>query len=195
MAKVHAEAAAVVVMVLAGALHAHGAPAIDREVATVVLHVRDFQGVPRNEFADAQRGASEIYRHIGVRLVWTDGSAMLDAVDRCLNVDIVILDGAMADRNNPEPTAFGQASHTTRRAYIYYSRIVAFARRTHSNPDRALALVLAHELGHVLLPEYSHTAAGIMRPTLSGPVFKLPRFGPLQAMTIRSAVLGAVRTD
>jgi len=189
MARVHAEAAAVVVMVLAGALHAHGAPAIDREVATVVLHVRDFHGVPPSEFADAQRGASEIYRRIGVRLVWTDGSARLNAVDRCLNVDIVILDRAMADRNNPEPTTFGQASHMTRRAYIYYSRIMAYATRTFSNPDRAMAVVLAHELGHVLLPEYSHTAAGIMRPTLAGRILKLPRFAPEQAITIRTAVL------
>jgi len=195
MARVHAEAAAVVVMVLAGALHAHGAPAIDREVATVVLHVRDFHGVPPSEFADARRGASEIYRRIGVRLVWTDGSARLDAVARCLNVDIVILDRTMADRNNPEPTTFGQASHMTRRAYIYYSRIVAFVTRTHSNPDRVLALVLAHELGHVLLPEYSHTADGIMRPNLHGQILKLPRFASAQAMTIRTAVLSAALTD
>jgi hypothetical protein len=187
-------AQAVVVMVLVGALQA-AAPASASEVATIVLHVRDFQGVPPNELADAQRGASEIYGHIGVHLVWTDGSARLDAVDRRLNIDIVILDAAMADRNNPDPAAFGQASHATGRAYIYYSRVASFVRRTHSNPDRALALVLAHELGHVLLPENSHTDAGIMRPTLSGPVFTLPRFAPAQAMTIRSAVLRAGLTD
>jgi len=187
--------AAVVVTVLIGAFHAHRALASDRDLATVVLHVRDFHGVPPNEFADAQRGASEIYRRMGVRLVWTDGSARLDAVARCLNVDIVILDRAMADRNNPEPTAFGRASHTTRRAYIYYSRIVAFVTRTHSNPDRVLALVLAHELGHVLLPEYSHTADGIMRPSFYGQILKLPRFAPAQATTIRAAVLSAALLD
>jgi len=194
MASMRARAAGVVI-VLAGALHAQTVPASASDVATVVLHVRDFQGVPRDALADAERGASEIYAHIGVRLVWTDGSARLDAVDRRLNIDIVILDKAMADRNNPDPAAFGQASHATRRAYIYYSRIMSFVARTHSNPDRALAVVLAHELGHVLLPEYSHTEAGIMRPTLSGPVFKLPRFAPAQATTIRSAVLGAALTD
>ncbi len=181
--------AAIVVSVLIGALPAHGAFASDREQATVVLHVRDFHGVPRNDLADAQREASKIYAHIGVRLVWTDGSARLNAVDGCVNVDIVILDKDMADRNNPEPTAFGQASHVTRRAYIYYSRIMAYVTRTFSNPDRAMAVVLAHELGHVLLPEYSHTAAGIMRPTLAGRILKLPRFAPEQAITIRTAVL------
>ena len=188
-------AAAVVVTVFIGSLQAHGALAGDRDRPTVVLHVRDFQGVPRTELTDAQRGASEIYAHIGVRLVWTGGSARLNAVDRCLNVDVVILDKTMADRNNPEPAAFGQASHVTRRAYIYYSRIVAYAVRTHSSPDRPLALVLAHELGHVLLPEYSHTAAGIMRPTFSGPIVKLPRFGSEQATTIRTAVIGAAPID
>jgi len=181
--------AAIVVSVLIGALPAHGAFARDRDQATVVLHVRDFQGVPRNELAAAQRDASAIYAHIGVRLVWTDGSARLNAVDGCVNVDIVILDKDMADRNNPEPTAFGQASHVTRRAYIYYSRIMAYATRTFTTPDRAMAVVLAHELGHVLLPEYSHTAAGIMRPTLAGRILKLPRFAPEQAITIRTAVL------
>src|SRR6476659_1905417 len=98
MANLQAELA-VVVMVLIGALQAHAALASDRELATVVVHVKDFQGVPRNEFADAKSGASEIYAHVGVRLVWTSGSARLNAIDGCLNVDIVILDKDMADRN------------------------------------------------------------------------------------------------
>jgi len=182
-------ALAVVIIVLVGALQAQAALAGDRELATVVVHVKDFQGVPRNEFVDAKSGASEIYAHVGVRLVWTNGSARLNAVDGCLNVDIVVLDKDMADRNNSDLSAFGQASHATRRAYVYYSRILAYARRTRSNPDRALAVVLAHELGHVLLPEYSHTNAGIMRPTLAGQIVKLPRFAPAQAMSIRNAVL------
>jgi len=194
VAKIHAQAA-IVVLLMSGALHVPGSFASDQQVPTVVLHVRDFQGVARNELADAQRAASEIYTHIGVRLVWSDGSAKLDPVNHAINVDIMILDKDMADRHNRDLMAFGQASHATRRAYIYYSRILAYSMRTHGNQARALAIVFAHELGHVLLPGSSHTNSGIMRPSLSGPVFGLPRFAREQGVTIRNSVLLAGLED
>jgi len=194
MAKVQAQAA-IVAMVMSGVFHVPGALAGEISAPTVVLHVRDFQGVPRDQLADAQRGAAKIYSNIGVLLVWRNGSARLDAVDHAVNADVVILDTDMADRHNRDRTAFGQASHATRRAYIYYSRIMAYSMLTPGNPDRALAIVLAHELGHVLLPEYSHTDTGIMRPSLWGPVFQLPRFGREQGVMIRTSVLRAGAED
>jgi len=194
MAKVQAQAA-IAVMVMSAVFYVAVALAGDTAVPTVVLHVTDFQGVAADQLASAQREASKIYSSIGVRLVWRNGSAKLDSVGRAVNVDVVILDKDMADRHNRDLTVFGQASHATRRAYIYYSRIMAYSMLRHGNPDRALAIVLAHELGHVLLPEYSHASTGIMRPTLYGPVFKLPRFAREQGVTIRTSVLRAGAED
>jgi len=156
-------------------------------VATVVAHVRDYQQVPAGELAAAQQVASHVYEKIGVRLAWT-GRSRVDESAGSLHVDVVILDSAMTTRNNPEPKAFGDASHATRRAYIYYRRILDYARQTQSDPVRALALVFAHELGHVLLPEYSHSPSGLMRGSWEGRLVYVPPFSATQAEAIRATL-------
>jgi hypothetical protein len=180
-------AAATVAGMMFGALMAAGDSYADpTPVATIVLHVTDYQHVPPRRLAEAQKLAAAVYNRIGVKLVWTDGVRSQAAADGCTHVDMVILDRAMSDRSNPDPTAEGQASHATKRAAIYYPRVVNHAAKTQSDPTRALAVVLAHELGHVLLPAYSHTREGLMRASSEGRVVKVPNFATHQADTIRA---------
>ena len=157
-------------------------------VATVVAHVLDYQQVSHGELAAAQQVASQVYAKIGVRLVWTGGPRVAAPTDGFLHVDVVLLDSVMTTRNNPEPQAFGDASHATHRAYIYYARVLDHARHTQSDPVRALALVIAHELGHVLLPEYSHSPSGLMRATWGGRLVYVPPFSAAQAEAIRATL-------
>ena len=165
-----------------------GATAEPAMVATVVAHVRDYQQVSHGELAAAQELASHVYEKIGVRLVWTGGSRVGPSTDRFLHVDVVLLDRVMTMRNNPEPKAFGDASHATQRAYIYYPRILDHARHTRSDAVRVLALVFAHELGHVLLPEYSHSTSGLMRASWEGRLLYVPPFSAAQAEAIRATL-------
>jgi hypothetical protein len=157
----------------------------------VVLHVSDLAGVPPHDRADAQGGATRVYERIGVRLVWTNGDAAHAPADGALHLDVIILTGAMADRHNANQAALGQASRVTRRAYIYYSRIVAHASRTEVDPARLLATVLAHEIGHLLLPEYSHSPDGLMQAKLWGRSPNVPDFTDEQAATIRALLMQA----
>ena len=157
-------------------------------VATVVAHVRDYQQVSHGELAAAQQVASHVYEKIGVRLVWTGGSGVAAPADGFLHVDVLLLDSVMTTRYNPKPQAFGDASHATHRAYIYYARVLAHARQTRSDPVRALALVLAHELGHILLPEYSHSPSGLMRASWEGRLVYVPPFSAAQAEAIRATL-------
>jgi hypothetical protein len=49
-----------------------------------------------------------------------------------------------------------------------------------------LGFVLAHEIGHMLLPRYSHTALGLMKAAWVGTITGIPEFLPEQAATIRT---------
>ncbi len=119
-----AAAAAVAFSVLGASGRATAAPAAIR---TVVLHVSDLADVSERDRTEAEKLATRAYERIGVRLAWTNGDAAYAPADGAFHLDVIILPGSMADRMNANPTAFGQASHVTRRAYIYFSRIEAYA--------------------------------------------------------------------
>jgi hypothetical protein len=182
-----AKAAAVVVAAMvASAMGTGQAVAASPDMPTVVLHVAALIEVPADQLADAQKTASQTYAHIGVRLVWTGGFARTAAADGALHLDVILIGAAAADRMNANRTAFGQAIRAAQRAYIYLGRIVDHARHTSVDPAWVLALVLAHEVGHMLLPEYSHAPSGLMRATWDGRIVDVPDFAADQAATIRT---------
>ena len=51
-------------------------------------------------------------------------------------------------------------------ANVIYERIRQIARRRHVASGLLLGYVIAHELGHLLLPAHSHSSSGLMRPDL-----------------------------
>ena len=54
----------------------------------------------------------------------------------------------------------------------------------HSNVGYLLGVVVAHEVGHILLPAYSHSPSGIMRANWEGRLIDIPGFTKVQAATI-----------
>jgi hypothetical protein len=103
----------------------------------------------------------------------------------------MLLDAAMTARESPEPTALGRASYRAKRAAVYIPRVREHARATGSGYARVLALTLAHEVGHLLLPEYSHARSGLMRPTSAGRVVRIPDFMTALAATIWTMLTAA----
>ena len=156
--------------------------------ATVVVHLRDEQHVPARELGDAQKLVARVYAEIGVQLVWTDGSAKLAVTDGLRHIDVLIMNAEMTTRAAAEPGVLGVASHRTNRASVFYPRILAHALLTISDPAHALAAMLAHEIGHVLLPEYSHAPFGIMQAKWEGQIRRIPGFMPSQAATLRTVL-------
>jgi hypothetical protein len=61
----------------------------------------------------------------------------------------------------------GQAAKACGRAYIFSHRIAALAKRSERDLGQLLGRVIAHEVGHLVLPENSHSQAGIMSAALS----------------------------
>ena len=174
------------------------------DMAPLVLHVTDYAHLKTGELdlkpgdlLEAKRLATAVYARIGVRVVWADGCAAGAAPDGALHLDVILLSAEMTARRQPAPApmTFGQASRETRRAFIYSARVINHAIQTGSDPSWVLALVLAHEVGHMLLPVYSHTTSGLMRPYWEGRIAAIPDFLPSQAEEIRSRLAAQAPPD
>jgi hypothetical protein len=197
MASTTARVAAMVALLTAGGV-ARSDAAPDAE-SVVVLHVIDYAHVPAGEMAEAEEQATRVYHAAGVRTIWTAGVAASAAqADGAYHVDVVVLSKDMAARKIradgvDEQQIFGTAVRPTRRAYIFYDHIAAYATQTSSPITRVLGVVLAHEVGHLLLPEFSHTSLGIMRATWEGRIARVPGFTDAQATRIRALLTSARR--
>jgi hypothetical protein len=155
----------------------------------VVLHVSDSAHVSRDDLATAEQFATEVYRKAGVRAVWTDGAAATAQHADALHVDVLILSREMVARKSQsdgiDEQVFGVAARPARRAYIFYSRIADRARLTASSAALLLGIVIAHEVGHLLLPAFSHSASGIMSVSWERQIERLPWFTRDQATMMR----------
>ena len=92
------------------------------------------------------------------------------------------------DRLVPTERALGSAVAGTHLATIVYRRIEERA-LSHGAPlGLALGHVVAHELGHLLLGRTTHSAAGLMQPSLNIPLVRqgLMMFSEEESRTIRA---------
>jgi hypothetical protein len=99
--------------------------------------------------------------------------------------------GEVQSEKGTHGEVFGKASRPTRRAQVFYDRIYDHPMQTGSNVAMLLGAVIAHAVGHLLLPAFSHSATGIMRAYWEGPVLYLPHFRGDQARTIRTLLADA----
>lgn len=84
-------------------------------------------------------------------------------------ITVVLMAKATADFKTPNPLVMGAAAEAEFQcgtiAYVFYDRIVSFAKAEEQDVTLVMALVIAHELGHLLLPPASHAADGVMKAT------------------------------
>jgi hypothetical protein len=147
----------------------------------VVVHVTDRAQVPAGEWAEAKQLVSWVFKRIGVRTIWADGAAAAVPVDGAFHVDVVILStraAAVAD------DVFGSAVGLTKLADVYFGPIADYATRTRSFTSRLLGMVIAHEIGHLLLPA-GHSSYGIMQAHWYGRILVVSGFTNDQGVTIR----------
>jgi hypothetical protein len=118
--------------------------------------------------AYAQREAAAIYRSIGITLEWTDEDET-SASEPSRIVVAILSDGRTQRflRSSDLPSSvLGIAPYETSRVYLFWDRIARRAQEEDVLPSTVLGRVLAHELGHHLLPLRGHSEDGLMRPTL-----------------------------
>ena len=124
----------------------------------VSVAVCDLEAVPNVLMRVAEQVAGEVYRDIGIELDWADNECHPDEGVLAVNVTSRDMSGTVVSDHT-----LGFAESGTQDATVLYDCVKRFARRYHINRGVMLGYVIAHELGHLLLPPKSHSAAGVMR--------------------------------
>ena len=151
-----------VVIIVAGSVGiGRPAQASPIQSLTISLLVVDQVGVAPTVLARAEAEATRIYQATGIKLMWTDGSHGTPAFQ--FGVKIVAIPFAAKDVDR---RALGVAPGTTTirgsLAYAFYGRILDFTTAHNIDLGVMLGYVIAHEVGHLLLPYNSHSKAGLM---------------------------------
>jgi hypothetical protein len=139
--------------------------------ATVLVY--NYAAVPDSKLADAEVFAARSFRAAGIDLTWVDCATSQDdtgrfsaceQADRSRRLFLRIVPERMAagiSRSGQSEDTLGIAlvSH----AFVLYERVQQIASEWRIPEYMILGRTIAHELGHLLLGENSHTARGLMR--------------------------------
>ena len=172
-------------------------PRIDRRMEVPVTLIAEGWSQPASKvLLEARQQATMIYDAIDVSLVWTDEP---DEGTGPVHFVAVVLSDARTDQflrdKELPPSVLGVAPYQTGRVYLFWDRIARRAWENRVLPQIVLARVLAHELGHHLLPLQGHSDSGIMRPSVDYRMGEPQAFTPTQAASIRQWLSAASAGD
>jgi len=135
----------------------------DPDLPTVVVRIDNLAPVPGDYLEFAQSRAAEVFRRIGVQVTWVyEYLAFRDHVRPPFTLVVV----KSMDQPLARPMlvdALGFADPSVSRAHVIYERVEELTTRSQRSAASLLGDVMAHELGHLLLPGGRHSARGIMR--------------------------------
>ena len=190
------------ILMTAGTIAAAGQPASASQDITVTLHVIDEARVAAPRLKGAEELAMRIFRDAGVRVLWTynrpgvgpatpapDGGGFWIRLLRGAGEQRLISDGHVA-LNVLAFAPEGEDGARGRSAHIFMDRLSANADERHSPPGWLLGEVIAHEVGHLLLPVNSHGMTGIMRASMYAGFTTRPGFTKEEAALIRRRLSG-----
>jgi hypothetical protein len=123
--------------------------------------VRLLVDVPGPELVAAKSVAERIYKAAGVSIVWRDPGTKTTGEE----LTVIVLAQPIPERAGPSGemgVATGTSRERTHIAYVFYNRVVAAAKEFSAPASHVLGHVIAHELGHLLLPPDAHTPIGVM---------------------------------
>ena len=134
--------------------------------------VYDHAQVPPDVLAQAKTVVSRVFGEIGVDAAWMDvaeftrempseNAARQAFVHSVVQVNVISPDmHKMLGRKN---SVLGGAGLRTRRVWIAFARIQQAARLAQADVSDVLGSVIAHEIGHVLMPAREHALTGLMQ--------------------------------
>lgn len=134
----------------------------------VVLHMSNAASVPAHALAKAQTEVTRLYRDIGVDVEWSRSASV--SGDDVFAIHVILVPYETGDLQQRPKTVMGAALRTdqgTNIAYVFYRRVESEAAQYGVPPAFVLACAIAHEIGHLLLPDgfhSGHATAGLMRP-------------------------------
>jgi hypothetical protein len=165
-------------LVLAGGIGAQAGPgSADRPLT---IRVRDYASIARPPMGAAMSRVKTIFANAGVpaRITVLDATQMDDVDDdeaSDATVTVLVYPRTRSDTISADTKVLGIApgaeagGHV---AYVFASRVEVLARRHAVDYGTLLGVVLAHEVGHVLLRGRPHASAGLMRAVCGGTLLK-----------------------
>jgi hypothetical protein len=119
----------------------------------------------------AERDAAAIYAAAGIQTIWINpapGGTSIHDMD--LTVVLRPESAAFASTKITDTTLGyavtepGLPGQRGRLVWVFFGRVEKYAERNHIQISRLCGLVMAHEIGHLVLPA-GHTESGLMRAT------------------------------
>jgi hypothetical protein len=144
----------------------------------IAIRIYDYSHVPDSALSDARAIVTRLYEMIGVRTEWTGvmRNGRLTALPSCnpdgpgppaAQLTIMVLTPQMADRGRVKKDVMGYAAVAAdsmgRIAYLIYERVRTQAAAAAMRAGRLMGFVMAHEIGHLLLPGLGHRESGLMK--------------------------------
>ena len=171
-------------------------------VNAVSVRIHDYATVDGRQLRRAERQVTATFARIGVRLDWSDAVRAADVEagtatwpTSLVSVTINLLAADMWERLGKPHNVAGFAPITRDQggsiAYVAGDRIREIAEAGRVAQSDVLAIVMAHELAHLLLPEGSHSSDGVMRANWQPTEFKHSqrrRFAAAEGSSIRQIV-------
>lgn len=137
----------------------------------ITLRLRDTAQVPDDVLTRASDEVTRIYRQAGVETLWPR-AASLSAESSAVRkgaLTIGILSDEQAERLLPViirhsvGVAMRGVMGDGRIAYVFYGRVLMLSGANGVGRAQVLAAAIAHEIGHLLLPDHGHSKTGLMR--------------------------------
>jgi hypothetical protein len=174
----------------------------------MTLVVCDQATVNSESLAAANQAVNRIMGDAGFDVVWIEAGDLLNAdlpsvPDSAWRnrlpangyLAVVITPIAVKGSSKTEAGFAAVTAGPYRRAYVFYDRVKTFSNMIEAMPNNksvglVLGHVIAHELGHLLIPGHAHTPVGIMRGEWDHQQWKIAArgsllFDPTQAKLMR----------
>lgn len=160
----------------------------------VAVLLDDRAEVPPQDLARAKTEVQRVFHAIGVQIAWAErrlpvtvgGSRSAEGPSRQLSVTLA--NNLELPARGATGCALGLAAAALASAWVFYNRIVDTSRARPIDVTIVLGRVIAHEIGHLLLPPDSHSNYGIMRADLDLGLQNPDRFTVDQARAIRAGL-------
>jgi len=175
-----------------------------RTAPPISVRLHDYAGLPDEELHEVQDLVSEIYQAIDVAVEWRQpvhAGRVQAGVDEwpgdpVASLSVLILPPAMARRIGIKPDVSGYAAVNATEggsvAFVVADRTARIAACAHLPHATVISTVIAHELGHLLMPARAHSRNTLMRAHWDPDDFRRGasrRFSKAEADIIRRTIV------
>jgi hypothetical protein len=181
----------------AAAVH-NSATNVGSSLPSIAVLVYNYAAVAADTMTRAREKVDRQYREAGVEIEWLDPLATsryrfspTSNPSHSFTVQILIRSMRVPRGPSTPQSVMGEAlpaDETGGTLSVFYDQVVRVARQYGQPLPDILGLAIAHEMGHLLLPDHAHSSTGIMRADWGGDDIRHGVDGSL-AFTAAQAVL------